>query len=153
MSSTERKRNLVNIEDVIVELQKEGALFQTSTDTEIIIHLIAREKGKNLAEKVERALQKIEGAYSLILLSPTEIIAARDPHGIRPFCMGKLQDTVVFASETCALDLLGAKVIGYSLNPLTKPSIFEIVKLKKNITHVLGDINNFEKLQQTIKTI
>ena len=103
--------NLVNIEDLRVDLQEEGALFQTSTDTEIIIHLIAREKGNNLAEKVERALQKIEGAYSLLLLSPNEIIAARDPHGIRPFCMGKLKDTVVFASETCALDLLGAEYL------------------------------------------
>ncbi len=103
--------NLVNIEDLRVNLQEEGALFQTATDTEIIIHLIAREKGNNLAEKVEKALQKIEGAYSLLLLSPNEIIAARDPHGIRPFCMGKLQDTVVFASETCALDLLGAEYL------------------------------------------
>ena len=103
--------NLVNIEDLRVNLQEEGALFQTATDTEIIIHLIAREKGNNLAEKVEKALQKIEGAYSLLLLSPNEIIAVRDPHGIRPFCMGKLQDTVVFASETCALDLLGAEYL------------------------------------------
>ena len=103
--------NLVNIDDIRVDLQKEGALFQTSTDTEIIIHLIAREKGNNLAEKVERALQKIEGAFSLLLLSPNEIIAVRDPHGIRPFCMGKLKDTVVFASETCALDLLGAEYV------------------------------------------
>ncbi len=103
--------NLVNVEDIRAELQAEGALFQTSTDTEIIIHLIAREKGKNLVEKVEKALQKIEGAFSLLLLSPNEIIAARDPHGIRPFCMGKLHDTLVFASETCALDLLGAEYL------------------------------------------
>ena len=103
--------NLVNIDTIRSELQEDGALFQTSTDTEIIIHLIAREKGNNLAEKVEKALRKIEGAYSLLLLSPNEIIAARDPHGIRPFCMGKLQDTIVFASETCALDLLGAEYV------------------------------------------
>lgn len=103
--------NLVNIEDIRSKLQSEGALFQTSTDTEIIIHLIAREKGNNLAEKVKKALNKVEGAYSLLLLSPNEIIAARDPHGIRPFCMGKLQDTVVFSSETCALDLLGAEYL------------------------------------------
>jgi len=101
--------NLVNIDDIRVKLQEEGALFQTSTDTEIIIHLIAREKGNNLADKVAKALHKIEGAYSLLLLSPNEIIAARDPYGIRPFCMGELKDTIVFASETCALDLLGAE--------------------------------------------
>jgi len=103
--------NLVNIEEIRMSMQKDGAIFQTSTDTEIIIHLIAREKGNSLAEKVEKALQKIEGAYSLLLLSPNEMIAARDPHGIRPFCMGKLQNAYVFASETCALDLLGAKYI------------------------------------------
>jgi len=103
--------NLVNIDGIRKQLQDDGALFQTSTDTEIIIHLLAREKGNTLAEKLGKVLNKIEGAYSLILLSPNEIIAARDPHGIRPFCMGKLKDTLVFASETCALDLLGAEYV------------------------------------------
>ncbi len=103
--------NLVNIDGIRKQLQEDGALFQTSTDTEIIIHLLAREKGSTLAEKLGKVLNKIEGAYSLILLTPNEIIAARDPHGIRPFCMGKLQDTIVFASETCALDLLGAEYV------------------------------------------
>jgi amidophosphoribosyltransferase len=103
--------NLINLDETRKELQGYGALFQTSTDTEIIIHLLAREKGNTLADKLQKVLRKIEGAYSLILLSPTEIIAARDPYGIRPFCMGKLQNTIVFASETCALDLLGAEYI------------------------------------------
>ena len=100
--------NLVNIDSLRKELQKNGALFQTSTDTEIIIHLLARSKGKTLSEKLRNTLVQIEGAYSLILLSPNEMIAARDPHGIRPFSMGKLEDTLIFSSETCALDLLGA---------------------------------------------
>tara|TARA_B100001029_G_scaffold32252_1_gene24257 strand:- start:1608 stop:2996 length:1389 start_codon:yes stop_codon:yes gene_type:complete len=103
--------NLVNIDKIRRELQEDGALFQTSTDTEIIIHLLARQKGSTLAEKLKKALNKIEGAYSLLLLSPNEIIAARDPHGIRPFCIGELKDTLIFASETCALDLLGAKYV------------------------------------------
>ena len=103
--------NLVNIDEIRKQLQEDGALFQTSTDTEIIIHLLAREKGSTLAEKLGKVLNKIEGAYSLILLTPNEIIAARDSHGIRPFCMGKLKDTIVFASETCALDLLGAEYV------------------------------------------
>ena len=103
--------NLVNIDSLRKELQKNGALFQTSTDTEIIIHLIARETGDTLTEKVEKALRKIEGAFSLLLLSPNEIIAARDQYGIRPFCMGKLKNTFVFASETSALDLLGAEYL------------------------------------------
>ena len=103
--------NLVNIDSLRTELQRNGALFQTSTDTEIIIHLIAREKGDTLTDKVEKALMKIEGAFSLLLLSPNEIIAARDEYGIRPFCIGKLRDTTVFASETSALDLLGAEYL------------------------------------------
>jgi amidophosphoribosyltransferase len=103
--------NLVNIDGIRKQLQEDGALFQTTTDTELIIHLLAREKGDSLAEKLEKVLLKIEGAYSLILLTTKEIIAARDPHGIRPFCMGKLKDTIVFASETCALDLLGAEYV------------------------------------------
>ena len=103
--------NLVNVDKIRKKLQDNGALFQTSTDTEIIIHLLAREKGNTLAEKLEKALLKIEGAYSLILLSPNEIIVARDPQGIRPFCMGKLNETIIFASETCALDLLGATYV------------------------------------------
>ena len=103
--------NLVNIDSLRTELQNNGALFQTSTDTEIIIHLIARETGDTLTEKVEKALRKIEGAFSLLLLSPNEIIAARDEYGIRPFCMGKLKNTFVFASETSALDLLGAEYL------------------------------------------
>ena len=103
--------NLVNTDEIRKQLQEDGALFQTTTDTELIIHMLAREKGDSLAEKLEKVLLKIEGAYSILLLTPKEIIAARDPHGIRPFCMGKLQDTIVFASETCALDLLGAEYV------------------------------------------
>ena len=85
--------NLVNTEKIKKELQDSGALFQTSTDTELIIHLLAREKGDSLSERLEKALLKLEGAYSLILLTPSEIIVARDQYGIRPFCIGKLNET------------------------------------------------------------
>ena len=103
--------NLVNIDETRKELQQSGAIFQTSTDTEIIIHLLARATGKTIDEKLETALKKVEGAFSLLMITPDKLIAARDPHGIRPFCYGELDGTIVFASETCALDLLGAKHI------------------------------------------
>ncbi len=102
--------NLVNIGKIRKELQKKGALFQTSTDTELIIHLLARESG-TIAQRLGKALNHVEGAYSLLVITPTEMIAARDPRGIRPFCLGKMKDSFIFASETCALDLLGAEYI------------------------------------------
>jgi amidophosphoribosyltransferase len=103
--------NLVNLKETRKKLQKSGALFQTSTDTEIIIHLLAREETGSLDQRLERALKQVEGAFSLLLITPEEMIIARDPLGIRPICYGMLDDTYVFASETCALDLLGAKYV------------------------------------------
>ena len=157
--------NLVNIDGIRKQLQDDGALFQTSTDTEIIIHLLAREKGNTLAEKLGKVLNKIEGAYSLILLSPNEIIAARDPHGIRPYCMGKLKDTLVFASETCALDLLGAEYVrevkpgeiivanddGFYSQPFTKPRepkhcIFEYIYFSRPDSQIFG--KNVDKMRR-----
>jgi amidophosphoribosyltransferase len=158
--------NLVNIDGIRKQLQDDGALFQTSTDTEIIIHLLAREKGNTLAEKLGKVLNKIEGAYSLILLSPNEIIAARDPHGIRPFCMGKLKDTLVFASETCALDLLGAEYVrevkpgeiivanddGFYSQPFTEPQepkhcIFEYIYFSRPDSQIFG--KNVDKMRRS----
>jgi len=103
--------NLVNLDQTRKDLQEDGALFQTSTDTEIIIHLLAREKGISIDERLEGALKKVQGAFSLLMITPNEIIAARDPYGIRPFCIGKLDITYILASETCALDLLGAEYV------------------------------------------
>ena len=158
--------NLVNIDGIRKQLQDDCALFQTSTDTEIIIHLLAREKGNTLAEKLGKVLNKIEGAYSLILLSPNEIIAARDPHGIRPFCMGKLKDTLVFASETCALDLLGAEYVrevkpgeiivanddGFYSQPFTEPQepkhcIFEYIYFSRPDSQIFG--KNVDKMRRS----
>ena len=103
--------NLVNLDQTRKDLQDNGALFQTSTDTEIIIHLLAREKGNSIDERLEGSLKKVQGAFSLLMITPNEMIAARDPHGIRPFCIGKLENTYILASETCALDLLGAEYV------------------------------------------
>jgi len=157
--------NLVNIDKIRKELQDDGALFQTSTDTEVIIHLLARETGETLAEKLKGALLKIEGAYSLIILSPNEIIAARDPYGIRPFCMGRLRDTLIFASETCALDLLGAKYVrevkpgemivanddGFEPQIFTEPKqpkhcIFEYIYFSRPDSRIFG--KNVDKMRR-----
>jgi amidophosphoribosyltransferase len=101
--------NLVDIQSIRQELQAEGALFQTTTDSEIIIHLMARAKGKRLVDRLIKALDQVKGAYSLLLLTPEGLIAARDPHGWHPFALGKMGDTWVLASETCAFDLIGAE--------------------------------------------
>jgi len=101
--------NLVNALELREELEGRGAIFQSSVDTEVIVHLIAAAPGDTLVERVVVALAAVRGAYSLLFLSQNEIIAARDPNGFRPLVMGRIKDTVVFASETCALDLIGAE--------------------------------------------
>ncbi len=101
--------NLVNSHALRAELQQEGALFQTSTDTEIIIHLIARSKAPDFLSRVKDALNRIQGAFSIVMLTRDKLIAARDSHGIRPLALGRLGQAVVVASETCAMDLFGAQ--------------------------------------------
>ena len=102
--------NLVNSKDLYDELSKTGAIFQTTTDTEAIAYMIARER--LAAGSVEKALEKtlahLRGAYSLIVMSPKKMIAVRDPWGFRPLCMGRKGKAIVFASESCALDSIGA---------------------------------------------
>ncbi len=101
--------NLVNMMDRRRQLQHEGAIFQTTTDTEIIIHLMARASGERMVDRLAAALEQVEGAYSLLILTPEGLIAARDPYGWRPFVLGRLGETWVATSETCALDLIGAE--------------------------------------------
>jgi amidophosphoribosyltransferase len=103
--------NLVNIDHARKKLHRAGSLFQTATDTELIIHLLAREVGGTISERLSKALNSVQGAYSLLVITPNEMIVARDPRGIRPLCMGKLNESYIFASETCALDLLGATYV------------------------------------------
>ena len=100
--------NLVNALELREMLEARGAIFQSSVDTEVIVHLIASAKGETLAERIVAALAAVRGAYSLLFLSQTELVAVRDPNGFRPLVMGRIKDAVVFASETCALDLIGA---------------------------------------------
>jgi amidophosphoribosyltransferase len=90
------------------ELETEGAIFQSSMDSEVIMHLIARERAGTLVERIASALRKVEGAYSLTFLADDIMVAARDPKGVRPLAIGKLGDAYVVASETSALDLIDA---------------------------------------------
>jgi len=103
--------NLINLSGIKKELEEKGALFQTTSDTEYIIHLFAHAKGSDFAEKMLNSLRRVSGSYSIVMMYNNQMIAARDKHGIRPLCMGKMGDTYVFASETCAFDLIGAKYI------------------------------------------
>jgi len=103
--------NIVNAQIIKDELEAWGSIFQTTMDTEIIVHLLATSKAGSLLERLTDALYRIKGAYCLIFLTETRLIAVRDPHGFRPLCLGKLGDAHVVASETCALDLIEAKFI------------------------------------------
>ncbi|MFO7447068.1 MAG: amidophosphoribosyltransferase [Ignavibacteriaceae bacterium] len=101
--------NLTNAKQLRDELVNEGAIFQTTSDTEVILHLIARSKLENQIDQIREALQRIEGAFCLVILTDDKLIAARDPHGFRPLSVGKLNNAFVVASETCAFDIISAK--------------------------------------------
>ncbi len=103
--------NLVNAQIIKDELEAWGSIFQTTMDTEIIVHLLASSKANSLVERLGEALNRIKGAYCLLFITETRMIAARDPHGFRPLCLGKLGDAYVVASESCALDLIEADFI------------------------------------------
>ena len=103
--------NLVNAEELRAELADQGALFQGSSDTEVLVHLYARERGGTVVERVQQALAKVRGAYSLLFLTGDALVAVRDPLGFRPLVLGRLRGAWVFASETCALDLIEAEYI------------------------------------------
>src|SRR3546814_12074388 len=90
------------------DLVRAGSIFQSTSDTETIIHLVATSSYRTLLDKFIDALRRVEGAYSLIAMTPEGMIACRDPLGIRPLVMGRLGDAVIFASETVALDVVGA---------------------------------------------
>ena len=103
--------NLTNALELRRNLEHKGSIFQTTSDTEVIVHLVARSKVGNLAGAVADALGQVEGAYSLLILTRDEIFAVRDPRGFRPLAIGRLRDAWVVASETCAFDLIGAEYV------------------------------------------
>jgi amidophosphoribosyltransferase len=103
--------NLVNTLDLREVLEERGSIFQTTMDSEIIIHLIVQSSDSDMKDKVISALAKLEGAYSLILMIDNTLIGARDPHGFRPLCLGKIDGSYVLSSETSAFDLIQAEYI------------------------------------------
>lgn len=104
--------NLTNTRYLRNKLQSEGTIFQSSTDTEIILHLIARSQKENQIDQIKDALNQVEGAYSLVILTDDKLIAIRDPYGFRPLALGIMPEgSYVVASETCAFDLIGAKYV------------------------------------------
>ncbi len=103
--------NLTNTFTLRNQLVKRGCLFQSTTDTEIIIHLMAIARGGGPIDRMIEALRQVEGAYSLVALARNMMIGVRDPHGVRPLVLGKLDEAFVLASETCALDIIGATFV------------------------------------------
>src|SRR4051794_37967469 len=110
--------NLVNAAQIRARLESQGSIFQTNSDTEVIVHLIALSKEQTLPEAMADALRRVDGAFSLVMMSNDRIFAVRDPRGFRPLAMGRIpavegqkRETIVFASETCAFDLIGAEYV------------------------------------------
>jgi amidophosphoribosyltransferase len=103
--------NITNSYTLRKKLEDSGAIFQTTSDSEIFLHLIARARKEKMVDKIIYALRQIQGAYCAIFLTPNGIYAARDPKGFRPLALGKMRNAYVVASETCAFDLIGAKYV------------------------------------------
>lgn len=105
--------NITNAIELKQDLEDNGAIFTTTNDTEVICHIIVRErlKAKSTEEAISNTMKVLKGAYSLVIMSPQKLIAARDPQGFKPLCMGKLGEDIIFASESCALDICGAEFI------------------------------------------
>jgi amidophosphoribosyltransferase len=150
--------NLTNAVEIRRRLESEGSIFQTTSDTEVILHLMARQPRKDVAESFMLALEQVQGAYSLLLLTNDGLLAARDPNGFRPLVLGDLAGSPCFASESCAFDLLearlvreieagevvvarGGKVTSFHLDRVPEPSrcIFEHVYFARPDSKVFGD--------------
>ena len=148
--------NLVNAREIRAMLESKGALFTTTSDSEVILHLVARSQAPTLPEAIADALSEVRGAYSLVILSREGIFAVRDAHGIRPLSLGIREGSPVVASETCAFDLIGAKFErdvepgeivrlsreGFSSHrfafPLSTPCVFEHVYFARPDSMVFG---------------
>lgn len=103
--------NLLNARELRRSYQEAGAIFQTSTDSEVLVHLIADPMYRSRPRRVERALNELKGAFAFLIMTKDAVMAARDPHGFRPLSIGRLGEGYVFASETCALEQLGAEYV------------------------------------------
>jgi len=103
--------NIVNASELRTQLEKKGSIFQSTSDTEVLIHLVARSRASSMKERLAAAVSKLTGAFSLLVLAEERLVGMRDKHGIRPLVLGKLDDAWVLASETCAFDLIGATFV------------------------------------------
>jgi amidophosphoribosyltransferase len=149
--------NLVDAALVREELESEGSIFQTTTDTETILHLVARSRAQDVLDGIIEALARVRGAYSLLFLVPGRLIAVRDPLGFRPLVLGRVDGSWVVASETCAFDLIRAEAVRefdrgevvvidvagvHSFRPLPAarpaPCVFEHVYFARPDSHVFG---------------
>ena len=133
--------NLTNALEIRRSLEQRGAIFQTTIDSEVICYVIARERLKchSVEDAVARTMQVIEGAYSLLVMSPRKLIAARDPHGFRPLCMGKYNDSYVFASESAALDACGVRSMKPDFGDKKKAlCIFEYIYFARSDSFIDG---------------
>ncbi|MBD3271398.1 MAG: amidophosphoribosyltransferase [Elusimicrobia bacterium] len=148
---------ITNADRLRKELENEGAIFQTTADSEVILHLIARSKRQSLKDALAEALNRLEGAYALLLATKNELVAIRDPFGVRPLVMGRLGKAIVFASETSAFDLINVryerevkqgemiwvdnkKLRSYSFAPAQHPKhcIFEYIYFSRPDSLVFG---------------
>jgi len=103
--------NLVNARELRDDLVRQGSIFQSNSDTEVVLHLYARSKASSVEDAVVDSVSQVQGAFSLVILTRDRLIAVRDPHGFRPLALGRLGDAVVVCSETCAMDLIGATYV------------------------------------------
>ena len=104
--------NLVNASTLREDMEKKGSIFRSGMDSEVILHLIARSRKKKITDMIIDALRQVKGSYSAVFLLQDGVMAARDPNGFRPLCVGRLDDALIFASESCAFDILDAEYIG-----------------------------------------
>ncbi len=159
--------NLVNARSLRNRLEARGSIFQTTMDSEIVLHLAARSLKKGLEQAVLDMARAVEGAYSMVLMTADTVIAIRDPHGFRPLCLGRLDSGYVISSETCALDLVEAEYLRDvepgevlimdrdGLRSLSMPEtdrksqcIFELIYFARPDSHVFGeDVYDFRKQQ------
>ncbi len=152
--------NLTNTEELYHKLEEEGSIIQTTMDSELIVHLLAKSKNGDLKKWIKETLSQLRGAFSLVFLIGDTLIGARDPSGFRPLALGKLKDAIILVSESCALDLLGAKFIrelkpgeivfvkGKKIESLFMPEvkntktahcIFENIYFSRPDSHIFGD--------------
>ncbi len=103
--------NLVNAEPIRRQLERNGSIFQTTSDTEVIAHLIARSTYDRVEDALKEALSMIKGAYALLIMTDDTLVVAQDPNGLRPLCMSRLGESYIFSSETCAFDAIGAEYV------------------------------------------